>query len=202
MKTDNATMKIIGAWVMIGVMTAAAFGQTFDDPLGYAVIVQQSPAAGGVVMPGSGVMKVAPGEKVTLTAKPNPGYHFVYWLGDVSSATAAQTSIQVDSPKLVIAVFERDTFDDPLELAQGAGGGGGGGGLYRSPDPITGAGATTAGTGPGRMKYTPLVIPPDDNEPDEGDFPVPGDDDNTIPEPATALLLGLGALGLAKMRKS
>lgn len=198
MMTTETTMKsIMRVWVMIVWLTAGVvMGNPIDDPLGYAVIVQQSPAEGGVVMPASGVMTVTPGEKVTLTAKPNPGYRFVYWLGDVSNATASSTIIQADSPKLVIAVFEREEFEKPLELALGAGGGNGS--LHASPYPLSGPGATTAGTGPGRIR--PMVVPPPQPpEEDEGDFPVPGDD-NTIPEPATILLLACGMVAISRIR--
>lgn len=197
MMTMQTTMKTITragvmlAWLTVGVVMS----NPIDDPLGYAVIVQQSPADGGVVMPASGVMTVTPGEKVTLTAKPNPGYRFVYWLGDVSNATASSTIIQADSPKLIIAVFEREEFEKPLELALGAGGSNGN--LHASPYPLSGPGATTAGTGPGRIR--PMVVPPPQPpEEDEGDFPVPGDD--TIPEPATILLLGCGMIAVSRLR--
>src|SRR5512140_3011115 len=51
--------------------------------------------------------------QVALTATPKPGYQFVCWLGNVTNTTTGSTSVFLDSPKMVIAVFERSKFQTP-----------------------------------------------------------------------------------------
>lgn len=200
-------MLLPGMAVVIAAVGQKGYGQMYDyfDPdsyydMGYSLLIEQSPVGAGKVAPQLGVYKAGLDEVVTLTAIAKPGYQFVYWLGDVTDPTTNETMIVVDSPKIVIAVFERSKFDLPLEagIVSGLGRGGlrgvpdfrprgGGGGQRRLPPP------------PG-----PVEPPP---EPLEHDFPVPGEpfpvpenDDEEIPEPATAALLGLGTLLLTMGR--
>ena len=72
-----------------------------------SLFVQQTPDGGGATNPISGVYHFAPNSEVTLTATANPGYQFVYWLGDVSNPEALSTVVHLDKPKIVIAVFEQ-----------------------------------------------------------------------------------------------
>ena len=200
----------LGTWVwvmMMGAMALTAGAQT-NDPLGYAVIVQQSPANGGSVTPGAGVLKVGVGQTITLSATPNPGFRFAYWLGDVASASASETAVNVDSPKMIIAVFERDDFEEPLSAGAGMSGGGGSGGLRSSPSGVTSGDGMTSGTGAPLQTFGLPSLP---TTPDffDDDFPVPGDDDDIVvpgdgdqvPEPTTLLLLGLGAAALLHKRQ-
>lgn len=85
---------------------------------GYALMIDKSPPAGGVVVPDIGIRQTSPNERIRISASPVNGYRFVYWLGDVEDPTQNHTTIFIDSPKLVVAVFERVVY-------QGTSGGGG-----------------------------------------------------------------------------
>lgn len=148
---------------------------------GYALIIEKSPYDGGVVTPGTGVHKFGLNQMVTLTAEPKPGYRFLYWLGDVTEMTCNYTSVWVDSPKIVIAVFERTEFELPEEIGLSSGGGAGadeaigvGSGWYM------GSGISTSSGYSQGYYYT---TPPDNDSGGE----------QSIPEPATLILLGLGS---------
>ena len=77
---------------------------------GYLLMVQQSPADAGTVTPQAGIYRTSLNDVITITAFPQTGYRFVCWLGDVTEPTANTTTILVDAPKIVIAVFEREDF--------------------------------------------------------------------------------------------
>ena len=164
-----------------------------------AVLVQKTPEQGGEVTPGVGVHYFDLNSKVILTAVPKPGYEFVYWLGDVTDHTTNRTVAYLDSPKIIIAVFEQIGYEflalSDRSYSASAGGlmrkardysntGGGGGGGRRN-----------GGNGYDYKISYPLPVPKDGEEdefpvPEEGEdeFPVP------IPEPSTMLLLTLGSL--------
>lgn len=209
-KTDKANyvtllrMLFTAMAVVIAVVGQKGYGQMYDyfDPdsyydMGYSLLIEQSPIDAGKVAPQIGVYKAGLDEVVTLTAIAKPGYQFVYWLGDVTDPGTNETTILVDSPKIVIAVFERSEFELPLEA--GIVSGGGRGGLRWRPDfkPKRGGGAGGGRGGGGDGDG--------DGEEEGGDefpvpaepFPVPENDVEKIPEPATAALLGLGAVSLA-----
>jgi len=207
-KTDKANyitllrMLFTAMAVVIAVAGQKGYGQMYDyfDPdsyydRGYSLLIEQSPIGAGEVAPQIGIYKAGLDEVVTLTAVAKPGYQFVYWLGDVTDPGTNETTILVDSPKIVIAVFERSEFDLPLEV--GIVSGGGRGGLRWRPDFRPRRGGGGGGGGDGR--------PPEEEEewedefpvPEDEDFPVPEDEDFPVPEPATAALLGLGAVSLA-----
>ena len=161
------------------------------------LLMQQPNSRAGAVTPDVGVHQFDLNAEVLLTAVPKPGYYFVYWIGDVSDPTAISTLIYMDEPKIVVAVFARSEFeliDETVML-----GGGGGGALRRSPFDYSNPGY--GGGGSRRPHYpsysTPTPPPPSDEfpVPEEeipDEFPVP------TPEPATALLLGLGSLLLIR----
>ncbi len=149
---------------------------------GYALIIQKSPCDGGVVTPGEGIHKFGLNQMVTLTAEPKPGYRFLYWMGDVTEMTCNYTSVWVDSPKIVIAVFERTEFELPEDLGFSSGGGAG-------ADGAMGVGSGWhmgygISTGSGTSQGYRHSVPPGGN---------PGGE-QSIPEPATLFLLGLGSL--------
>ena len=163
----------------------------------YSLMVQQSQADAGFVSPSVGIHRVAIGEQVTLKAIPKPGYCFVYWMGRVSDASASQAIVVMDAPKIVVAVFERAEHELLLDAADFAGGQGGGGALVGVGVYISGGGPVAAGGGYSEPPKR-IVIPGD--EVDEGDdFPVPGED--PIPEPATIVLLGIGALMVLRRKR-
>jgi len=159
-----------------------------------AVMVQQSPADGGVVTPSVGVHNLNAGSDLTLTAIPKAGYQFVYWLGDVVEPTASVTMMRANSPRIVVAVFERvkNEYIVPVANMQVSGGGSG---LYASAADIVRQGGG-AGGGKRPHKFYNSNTP---DEPDNSDdFPVPDDMNDfpvpEVPEPATSLLLALGAM--------
>jgi hypothetical protein len=177
------------------------------DENGYAILIEQSPIHAGTVNPGLGVHKMGIGSTMTLVAMPKPGYRFLYWLGDVSNPASMATQVQIDAPKIVVAVYERDEFEMPLtETAEGLPSGAPHGGAMYTP--------TATGSGVSMMAFTPIPdfttqsfkfpdLPDEDDPfpvPDEldDDFPVPGD--NPIPEPTTWCLLAAGSVLLRLKR--
>ncbi|NLK40471.1 MAG: PEP-CTERM sorting domain-containing protein [Planctomycetes bacterium] len=204
MKARILNSLAMGVAVLIGVVSIPALAQE-PDPLGYTLLIQQSPPGAGTVSPGDGVHKFGIGEVVTLSAVPVEGYRFLYWLGDVSTATTPTTSVNLDSPKMVIAVFERANFeeeDQSLPAVGGAGRGAGSfSGLIASPYPVFAPGSVNAASGGGEQTIivnNPIIDFPDIPSQDDDDILVPGD---PIPEPATVLLLAVGTAALSRKRK-
>ncbi len=165
------------------------------DENGYALLVQQSPADGGMVNPQSGVYRITEGGTMNLIATPRPGYRFLYWLGDVADPGSQSTQVRLDAPKVVVAVYEQEAFEEPMETVARKGVGGGSG-LYASAG-FAGQSGFSGGSYPSPTykpigNYTPPDIPKDDNKtvgPSE-----------EVPEPTTIFLLGLGGLALRKKR--
>ncbi|MDD5457772.1 MAG: PEP-CTERM sorting domain-containing protein [Phycisphaerae bacterium] len=160
-----------------------------------AVMVQQTPADGGTVTPSVGVHNLDTGSAVTLTATPKAGYQFVYWLGDVADPTASTTMMRANSPRIIVAVFERveNEYVTPVANMQVSGGGSG---LRGSAGDIV---RQSGGAGGGKRPHKPHYPNYTPDEPEEtDDFPVPEDNNDfpvpEVPEPATSLLLALGAM--------
>jgi hypothetical protein len=190
------------AVVLYGLLEPAYCQDTASQPFaggqprtdGTVLLLQQTNPEAGTVTPGVGVHYFDLNTEVTLTAVPKPGYYFVYWIGDVSDPTANSTIVYLDTPKIVVAVFERSEYAFSLEekILQNMPGGGGGGGLHASAGDYSRQGGGGGGAKrPGKLhllQYQPWSPPGPEELPDE--FPVPAH----LPEPATALLLGLGSL--------
>jgi len=175
-------------WLVFGLLCLAGAQNCKAAQL--ALMLQQSPVDGGSIEPGIGVHKIDRDTNITLRAVPQPGYQFVCWLGDVAEPTASTTSAYIDSPKIVIAVFERVQYDSMAAanvLFSNPGGG-----LRRSAGFAAGGGSGGGGKRP--HKYYGPSPPEEEDEdlevPDQSDqLPVP-----EVPEPATVILLGLGAM--------
>ena len=163
-------MKFYGIFIicLLGLLSTAFAGN-------YAVLVQESPAGAGVVKPGIGVQNFGADEIITLTTVAKSGWKFVYWLGDVQDPTANRTKLNVDGPKIVIAVFERDEYalpDASPQISVGPAG------TYPRSDAIGGS----LGGG-----YTPPDTPDTPDTPEE-----------PVPEPSTIFLLLAGSLAFLK----
>jgi len=147
------------------------------DDSGYSLLLQSSPVNGGNITPGNGVHKVQIGNQVKVVAVPSTGYRFLYWIGDVGEVGTAQTFVRMDSPKLVVAVFEREQFEKLPEVGIVGGAPSNSGGLVRSASSSSGSSVSPSSyRGDSNISY---VI------------------ENEIiktPEPATLFLLGLGAV--------
>ena len=202
---------VLGAMAaVIATASQIGYGQIYDyfDPdvdydRGYCLLIEQSPVDAGKITPQSGIYNAELDEVVVLRAIARPGYQFAYWLGDVTDPTTNETTILMDSPKIVMAVFERSKFDLPIE--GGIISGIGRGGLRGVPDfrPKQGGGASAGGS-----NVPPPIEPPEPPEPLGNEFPVPAEpfpvpenDNEEIPEPATVILLGLGVVPLVVRRR-
>ena len=164
------------------------------------LLLQQSTPEAGTVTPQAGVHRFEIGTKMTLTATPNPGYQFVCWLGDVSDPTAISTILYLDSPKIIIAIFERLEYDSlaAVDFAnQGTplGGAVASGGDYARTQYTGGGGRRPRKPRSPQQEEPPDIEIPDFPVPDEG-VPVP------VPEPGTAGLLIMGSLFLLRKRRN
>ena len=202
-----ALRKITFVIIVAAALSTQAFCQDEIDE--YVLMIQQTPVGAGTITPETGVHSFTVNEKITITAMPKPGYLFLYWLGSVDDMTTNRTTVLVDAPKIVIAVFERAEFALLTELESLRTGIGRGGGSYRGEGFGTGRGINPGvprvpGEPPFVPDLNPVPVPEDDPEDDlpipEDDFPVP-DDEEFVPEPATIILLGFGT-ALARIRKN
>ena len=178
MKVGSPTIRVgyrgvlLAFIIVAGGMITPVYCQTHNITL----LVQQTPNEGGAVSPNAGVYTYQADSEITLTATPNPGYEFIYWLGDVSDHEANSTVVHLNKPKIVIAVFEQ--AQGGLDVAGIPGGGGGGMTTASSSGIIQPAGlSSTTGPRPQSTVYASGVENP----------PV-------VPEPATGVLLTLGSI--------
>lgn len=110
--------------ISIAVSLEPAYPQTHRIIL----LVKQTPLHGGTTIPAVGLHYFDPNTLVTLTAIPGSGYKFIYWLGDVADPAKSTTVTYLDTPKIIIAVFERLEYASAAsqQLTYGAPEGGGG----------------------------------------------------------------------------
>jgi hypothetical protein len=162
---------------------------------GTALMLEITPSQGGYLNIAPGVHTYDRFAEVTLTATPKPGYQFVYWLGNVTDATTGTTTVFLDSPKIVIAVFERSKFD-LVELEEGPQGSAGGGGLVRSGGlSDTSLERAVSGRPTEFHPHKPNQDVPEDVPVPENAPPVP------VPEPATVILFCAGLLMFSNYRR-
>jgi hypothetical protein len=192
-KTKKGNSTALGCAVFICCVTflfcfsAQASGQ--ED--GTSLMLDMTPPEGGSLNIVPGVHSYDMFAAVTLIATPKPGYQFVYWMGNVSDATTGTTMVFLDSPKLVIAVFERNKFETVELESDYMAGGEGGGGLVRSAgQPDSSLEQAVSGT-PGEELDGPNI---------PNDVPVP-DENKPVPEPATVILFCTGLFVLINRRK-
>ena len=191
-KAMNCKGVRFACWAVLlcfGLAWAGLPATAYSQMDGYALLLQQSPPDGGTITPEAGVHHFAADSTVTITAVPSEGYQFVYWSGDVDDPTSPSTTVELDSPKIVIAVFERAKFDFLLAADE----------IGSRSIPIGGA-VMSGGDyaqqgfwgGGGRRPRT-YRQPPEEEE-EVSDFPVPEEGDEfpvPVPEPTTvAFLLG------------
>ena len=175
---------------LIACVLCALFTPVTSGAQDTALLIQQTPTEGGTVTPNHGVHYFEANSDVTVTAVPKPGYQFVYWLGDVSEPRSNTAVVSLSAPKIIIAVFERSQHDFPSleEFVKSAPFGG----LYASRADYSRTGYTGGGAKRHSINRDGYEPPPPDfpvpDDGDDGDFPVPD-----VPEPASALLLTLGA---------
>jgi len=181
---------IITIAVIAGWFCAPAQSQGID----VALLLQQTPAEGGAITPRPGVHLFALNSEVVLTATANPGYEFIYWLGDVSDPTANRTIAYLNKPKIIIAIFAPTEYGT-FFVSQAAGGRLVGGGLVAAAMDYGWwgqMGLTSSGFRPSSSGTPPLyhqVVEPLPPSPESPVSPEP-----PIPEPTTGILLLLGGL--------
>lgn len=158
----------LALWIVSFGLSGAAYCRTG----GVALLVQQTPAQGGTVVPSSGVHYFAPDSHVALAAIPKPGYRFLCWLGDVSDPNSSSTSAYLDGPKIIVAVFAQTPEDYVV--------GGGSPSVDRTEESVGGGGISTR---QGLIPQPPPPPPPPSPPP---------------AEPSTVFLLGFGAMMLRR----
>ncbi|UCG55674.1 MAG: PEP-CTERM sorting domain-containing protein [Phycisphaerales bacterium] len=179
MKHSNSTgRRWQGMILIVAALAVGLLKPAYCQSPAVQLLLEQSPTKAGTITPSTGLHHFEPNSKVIVSAQPQPGFQFAYWLGDVGDPKAKSTTVYLDGSKVVVAVFK------PVESVLGSAGGGGGG----------------SGTFPAALDYSrhglsgvsgaPRTIVP------EGASEVMA----AVPEPATVALLGLGGLAGAVLR--
>ncbi len=155
------------------------------------LMLEQSPSDAGRITPGAGIHRFIPNTQIEISAIPQKGFQFAYWLGDVSDPTASTTKVSLNDSKAVIAVYEPMSpvpgENENIRMNGGGTGGGGGGGNGLRPSyadffsvPFSAPGGSISG---GQSATYQIIA----SEP--------------VPEPTTLCILGLGSLALARSRR-
>jgi hypothetical protein len=152
-----------------------------------AILLRQSPTEGGTINLGEGVHYFEQYTEITLTAIPKSGWQFVCWLGEVSDATTPTTIAFIDTPKIIIAVFERVAYEFLVAEI----------GAISSPaqNRIPSAPDYARRGGGGAIRRPSYPYPTQPEVPESDDVPVPSDGFPVpLPEPTTAVLLAIGSV--------
>ena len=179
-KVDCTAFKRLAVVVMITCLFSLGIcsAEQYSSSDGYAVLLEESPAGAGYVSPDVGIHEHGQNDVMDLRATPKPGYRFLYWLGDVEESTENETTVTVDSPKIVVAVFSRvPQYAGSTSLTPGPGIGG----LRPNYVPSGGGGSAPTYPDPIDPKKPPKEPP--------------------VPEPATIALLGIGSLITLRRKK-
>ena len=200
MKRDNSKSGHCAAAACCAILLLCLAVPAYCEEDRTALMLEVSPSQGGYLNIATGVHTYDRFAEVTLIATPRPGYQFVYWLGNVSESTHSSTSVFLDSPKMVIAVFERNVFE-----MVGVGEEGGGSDFVSvsttstSSDNSSGGGGLVRSQGASDSSLSPDAEISNDakrsSTPHEH-IPTP------VPEPATVVLFFAGSLMLAKSRRN
>lgn len=171
---------LLAGLILALIVASAACAQTS----GYDLCVEYSPARAGTVTPDTGTHHFGPNTVVTLSAQPQPGFQFAYWIGDVSDPKDPSTTVRLDASKIVVAVFNPTPMEEaPPRIAMGGGGGGGGALIPAKVDLSTPSFSIAGGGSGGGVRKVAVPVPV-----------------VVTPEPATILLLGFGAFALRHRR--
>jgi hypothetical protein len=144
------------------------------------LLLQQTPTEGGTITPSAGLHHFAPHSQIVVTAVAQPGYQFIFWLGDVGDPTAETTTVYLDGSKVIVAVFGPIGADSWASNDSAPVAAGGGGAVPASGDYVRQGLSGTGGAAAVRPNSPQAAAP--------------------IPEPATILLLSLGVLTLRRRR--
>jgi hypothetical protein len=163
--------------ILVSALPVVCNGQSAD----VALLLRQTPL-GGKTIPAPGVYCFSPGSTLTLTAVAEPDFEFVYWLGEVSDPTSETTLVLLDKPKIVIAVFHPTRFEpSKVELPTIGGGFGVAPKRRRFAGEAVGYSTPHAGT-----ELFAISVP-------HASYVRPAYEPQPIPEPATWVLIVLGA---------
>jgi len=183
MKRRSSIFFGLHSLLLVLLIMAAGSSQTAHGRMrSVRLFLQQTPLQGGIISPSAGLYHYKPNAQITLTAIPEPGYDFVYWLGDVSDPTACNTTVYLNGSKVIIAVFEPTEYDSSSDKQPLPAGGGGAMAVPGVPD-YGRQGFSSAGGGPADSSSSLQATA-------------------AIPEPATLVLLGLGGIILGRSRRA
>lgn len=198
MKNKSLNSGVFAMAFCCAVLLAGFAPTAYCQDNGAALLLQMTPEEGGSLNISTGVHIYDKDAEVTLTATPKPGFQFVCWQGSVVDAASSSTLVFLDSPKIIIAVFERSKFD-LVELEEGPQGSLGSGRLIRSRgETYTGLEGAGGGRRPSRFHRPTFDTNEDVPVPEEGDnndIPVP------TPEPSTLVLLGTADIWIFTRKK-
>jgi hypothetical protein len=180
----------LGAPLFVGLVcvltVVSAGGSANAQSTAYELCIEYSPARAGTVSPDTGTHRFSASTVVAISAEPQPGYQFAYWIGDVSNPKSPSTTVRLDTSKIVVAVFKPTPAEEIEPRISIGSGGGGGGALVPMKADLSSPSFSIAGGSGGGGGTRKVAVP----------VPV-----IVTPEPATIFLLGLGTFALRRRRR-